>query len=161
MPRKYPQSFKDRAVWMVSDRLESDEDGLSSYQVIKVTAPKLNISVESLRRWVEQASVDSGNEAGYHDGCAGGDPSVETGERGAAARERDPQDRVGAFRRGARPAHAEMIAYVDMYRDQFGVELICRTPAATGGGFSHPAATGPRGPARSATGSCAMRSCSR
>ncbi|SDL37427.1 transposase [Microbacterium azadirachtae] len=64
MPRKYPQSFKDRAVRMVSDRLESDEDGLSSYQVIKVTAPKLNISVESLRRWVEQASVDSGTKLG-------------------------------------------------------------------------------------------------
>lgn len=28
-----------------------------------------------------------------------------------------------------------MIAYVDMYRDQFGVELICRTLAATEGGF--------------------------
>jgi putative transposase len=28
-----------------------------------------------------------------------------------------------------------MIAYVDTYRDQFGVELICRTLAATEGGF--------------------------
>lgn len=28
-----------------------------------------------------------------------------------------------------------MIAYIDMYRDQFGVELICRTLAATEGGF--------------------------
>jgi putative transposase len=28
-----------------------------------------------------------------------------------------------------------MIAYIDMYRDQFGVELICRTLAATDGGF--------------------------
>lgn len=28
-----------------------------------------------------------------------------------------------------------MIAYVDMYRDQFGVELICRTLAAREGGF--------------------------
>ena len=28
-----------------------------------------------------------------------------------------------------------MIAYVDTYRDQFGVELICRTLAATDGGF--------------------------
>lgn len=64
MPAKYPQSFKDRAVRMVLDRLESDEDGLSSYQVIKATAPKLNISVESLRRWVEQAAVDSGTKPG-------------------------------------------------------------------------------------------------
>lgn len=28
-----------------------------------------------------------------------------------------------------------MIAYIDMYRDQFGVELICRTLGATAGGF--------------------------
>lgn len=28
-----------------------------------------------------------------------------------------------------------MIAYIDMYRDQFGVELICRTLSATDGGF--------------------------
>lgn len=28
-----------------------------------------------------------------------------------------------------------MIAYIDLYRDQFGVELICRTLAATEGGF--------------------------
>lgn len=28
-----------------------------------------------------------------------------------------------------------MIAYIDMYRDRFGVELICRTLAATAGGF--------------------------
>ena len=28
-----------------------------------------------------------------------------------------------------------MIAYIDMYRDQFGVELICRTLAAREGGF--------------------------
>lgn len=28
-----------------------------------------------------------------------------------------------------------MIAYIDLYRGQFGVELICRTPAATEGGF--------------------------
>ncbi len=28
-----------------------------------------------------------------------------------------------------------MIAYIDLYRDQFGVELICRTLGATAGGF--------------------------
>jgi transposase len=64
MPAKYPQSFKDRAVRMVLDRLEADEEGLTSYQVIKLTAPKLNISVEALRRWVEQASIDAGSKPG-------------------------------------------------------------------------------------------------
>lgn len=64
MPAKYPRSFEDRAVRMVLDRLEADEEGLSSYQVITVTAPKLNISVESLRRWVEQARIDQGAKPG-------------------------------------------------------------------------------------------------
>ena len=64
MPSKYPQAFKDRAVRMVRDRLEADEDGLTRYQVIKETAPKLNVSIEGLRRWVDQAEVDVGKRPG-------------------------------------------------------------------------------------------------
>lgn len=64
MPAKYPQSFKDRAVRMVRDRLEVDEEALTRYQVIKLTAPKLNVSVEGLRRWVEQADIDAGAKPG-------------------------------------------------------------------------------------------------
>lgn len=64
MPSKYPQSFKDRAVRMVLDRLESDDQGLTRYQVIKQTAPRLNVSVEALRRWVEQAEIDTGRRPG-------------------------------------------------------------------------------------------------
>ena len=63
MPRKYPQSFKDRATRMVFDRLE-DEDAPSRYTVIRETAPKLSIAVETLRRWVEQAEVDIGKKPG-------------------------------------------------------------------------------------------------
>ena len=63
MPRKYPQSFKDRATRMVFDRLE-DDDAPSRYTVIRQTAPKLSIAVETLRRWVEQAEVDTGKKPG-------------------------------------------------------------------------------------------------
>lgn len=49
---------------MVRDRLEADEEGLTRYQVIKLTAPKLNVSVEALRRWVEQADIDAGAKPG-------------------------------------------------------------------------------------------------
>lgn len=57
MPRKYPQSF------MVFDRLE-DDDAPSRYVVIRETAPKLSMATETLRRWVEQAEVDTGNKPG-------------------------------------------------------------------------------------------------
>lgn len=63
MPRKYPQQFKDRAMRMVTDRLEDDE-GLSRYQAIKLVAPKLNIASETLRRWIERAEIDAGSKPG-------------------------------------------------------------------------------------------------
>ncbi|GAA1491642.1 transposase [Brachybacterium sacelli] len=63
MPSKYPQSFRDRAMRMVVDRMEADE-GLTQYQAIKEIAPKLNISTESLRRWIEQSQIDAGAKTG-------------------------------------------------------------------------------------------------
>ena len=49
--------------------------------------------------------------------------------------ERDPESRLGVFRSGTRPPHDEMIAFIDMHRDQFGVEAICRILGATECGF--------------------------
>jgi transposase len=63
MPRKYPQSFQDRAVRMVLDRL-SDDKSLAPFTVIKESAPRLGVSRETLRRWVNQAQVDSGDRPG-------------------------------------------------------------------------------------------------
>ena len=63
MSRRYPQSFKDRAVRMVLERLE-DEDAPARFTVIRQTAQKLSVSTEGLRRWVVQAEVDSGKKAG-------------------------------------------------------------------------------------------------
>lgn len=62
MPRKYSQSFRNRAVRMVIDRLQ-DEEAPSRYTVIRETAPQLGVAVETLRRWVEQAI--SGGDANY------------------------------------------------------------------------------------------------
>lgn len=69
MPKKYPQSFQDRAVRMVLDRLEEDKS-LAPFTVIRETAPRLGVAVETLRRWVNQTQVDSGER-----------PGVSTGER--------------------------------------------------------------------------------
>jgi len=47
---------------MVFDRLE--DDAPSRYTVIRQTAPKLNRATETLRRWVAQAEVDTGQKPG-------------------------------------------------------------------------------------------------
>jgi hypothetical protein len=48
-------------------------------------------------------------------------------ERRAAPGQRDPQDGLGVFRSGgARPQTALIVAYIDAYKDRFGVEPICR-----------------------------------
>ena len=49
MLKLYSQSFKDRATRMVFDRLE-DDDAPSRFTVVRQTAPKLAVAVESLRR---------------------------------------------------------------------------------------------------------------
>ena len=39
---------------------------------------------------------------------------------------RNSQDCLGFFRSGTRPTHDQMISYIDAYKDQFGIEAICR-----------------------------------
>ena len=46
MPKKYPDSFRERAVRMVADRLDGD-DRPSQYAVVSEIAPKLGISAET------------------------------------------------------------------------------------------------------------------
>ncbi|WRS29033.1 transposase [Actinomycetaceae bacterium MB13-C1-2] len=63
MPQKYPQSFRDRAVRMVLDRL-NDDKAVSPLAVIKEVAPRLGVANETLRRWVNQDQVDAGKRPG-------------------------------------------------------------------------------------------------
>lgn len=63
MPQKSPELFRAWAVRMVLDRLEHD-DTPAGFMVIKETAAKLSIAVETLRRWVEQAEIDAGAKPG-------------------------------------------------------------------------------------------------
>ena len=63
MPAKYDKSFRDRAVRMVLDRL-NDDQSLSQSAVIKEVAPRLGIANETLRRWVNQEQVDTGQRPG-------------------------------------------------------------------------------------------------
>lgn len=61
MPKKYPAEVRDRAVRMTLDRLN---DYPTPYAACQALAPKLNVGVETLRKWVIQAQVDVGTKTG-------------------------------------------------------------------------------------------------
>jgi putative transposase len=61
--------------------------------------------------------------------------SVSSSVRSPNYEGRGSQIRFRVFRSGARPPRDEMIAFIDTYRDQFGVELICRVLRAAITGF--------------------------
>lgn len=48
MPQKYPQQFRDRALRMVTDRLEQD-DAHSRYVVTQEITRKLGIAAENIK----------------------------------------------------------------------------------------------------------------
>jgi transposase len=61
MPKKFPAEVHDRAVRMVLDRL-NDYPTLSA--ACTALAPKLNVGVETSRKWVVQAQIDAGTKSG-------------------------------------------------------------------------------------------------
>ncbi len=63
MAKRYSPEFKDRAVRMVADRL-ADDRSCTQWRAINEIAPRLGISVESMRRWYEQSLIDSGQRQG-------------------------------------------------------------------------------------------------
>lgn len=58
MAKRYSLEFRQRAVRLVNDRLA--EGGVTEYQAIKQIAPKLGVSIETLRRWYLNAETDTG-----------------------------------------------------------------------------------------------------
>jgi len=61
MPKKFPPEVRDRAVRMTLDRLSEYP---TVYAACSALAPKLNVGVETLRKWVVQAQVDAGVKTG-------------------------------------------------------------------------------------------------
>ena len=61
MPKKFPPEVRDRAIRMTLERLD-EYDSVSA--AAKALAPKLNVGVDTLRRWVLQAQIDASVTAG-------------------------------------------------------------------------------------------------
>ncbi|WP_165569235.1 transposase, partial [Schaalia suimastitidis] len=63
MSKRYSQEFKDRAVRMVGDRV-ADDPSCTQWRAINEIAPRMGISVGSMRRWYEQSLIDTGQRPG-------------------------------------------------------------------------------------------------
>ena len=61
MPKKFPTEVRDRAVLMTFDRLSEYP---TVFAACKALAPKLNVGVETLRKWVVQAQINAGVQTG-------------------------------------------------------------------------------------------------
>lgn len=63
MSKRYSREFKERAVRMVADRLAGD-GFCTQWRAINEIAPKLGVSVESMRCWYEQSLIEAGERPG-------------------------------------------------------------------------------------------------
>ncbi|OYO13992.1 IS3 family transposase [Enemella evansiae] len=132
MPRQFPPEFRQRALRMLEGALPEHE---TEYAAIRHVGAKLGVGPETLRKWRRRAEVDAGTRPGV--------TSDELAEIKRLKRENAELRRANEilkaasafFGSGTRPPHDEMIRFVDMFRDRFGVEAICRTISATDSGF--------------------------
>jgi transposase len=61
MPKQYPSEVRERAVRLV---METRDQYKTEYEAIRSIGAKLDVGVESLRKWVRQAEVDTGIKPG-------------------------------------------------------------------------------------------------
>lgn len=61
MPRKYDQDTKTKAIRLVTEHVD---DYASEYEAIKTVAGRLGMNPETLRKWLRQAEIDTGDREG-------------------------------------------------------------------------------------------------
>ncbi|MEE8375214.1 MAG: IS3 family transposase [Acidimicrobiia bacterium] len=122
--RRYTPEEKAQAVRLV--RQLRKELGTSQGTVGRV-AGQLGYGVESVRMWVKQADIDSGEAAGV---TSEDQALIKTlkQENKELARANEILRRASGFLRGvARPPTEMTVKFVDTNKEEFGVEPICTT----------------------------------
>ncbi|WP_155774203.1 IS3 family transposase [Rhodovulum sp. MB263] len=122
----YPAEFRERAVQMVIDPLDSYA---SLTGAVRDIAGKLGCSPDSLRVLYKQARRDSGKEAGPTSAEKARIRELERGNRELWQANEILKKASACFGPGgARPPVPQMTGFIDEFREEFGVEPICRVP---------------------------------
>ncbi|MCS0611703.1 IS3 family transposase [Massilia kyonggiensis] len=130
---KYSPEVIERAVRMVS---EAASEYSSQWTAIESIAAKIGCTPETLRRWVRQQERDTGQRPG---------PTTAEEER-IKALEREVRElrKANEILRlasaffgpgGARPPLQAVRAFIDRYRDAYGVEPICKVMQVAPSGY--------------------------
>jgi transposase len=67
-PRKYPDEVRERAIRLVRDLVDSDEDMISVTGACRRVGEQLRINTDTLRNWVKPALIDDGERPGLTTG---------------------------------------------------------------------------------------------
>ncbi|WP_407640225.1 IS3 family transposase [Agrococcus casei] len=124
-PRKYPPELRERAMRLVQEARKEDP-ALSMHQAVVRVGQRVGVNPDTLRGWVKQAQIDSGERPGVTTTDAKRIKDLE-GEVRELKRANEILLAASKFlRAGARPATAVVVEFIDHHRDRFGVEPICR-----------------------------------
>ncbi|MGW9419774.1 IS3 family transposase [Cellulosimicrobium funkei] len=89
-------------------------------------ADQLGVNRETLRNWVTQAEVDAGHRPGTTTDQAQRLAELERENRELRRANAILKSASGFLRGGARPPVHQVVAYIDVHRQEFGVEPICQ-----------------------------------
>jgi transposase len=116
-PKKYPDELIARGVRLA---LEGDRP-------IARIAHDLGVHPETLRKRVRRAEADSGARPELLSSQEREEIRRLRKENYELRRANEILKSASVFRQGARPRPTEVSAFIDQYRERFGVEPVCRT----------------------------------
>ncbi|MCV7058224.1 IS3 family transposase [Mycolicibacterium gilvum] len=124
MPRKYDDEFKARAVRLVTDHAEEYDTRTAC---ITAVAKRLGVSYESLRRWVNQTEVDTGQRDGVPTDVARENRELKRKNRELEETIEILKAATKFLRAGERPATPLICAFIAEVLTEHGCQIAPRT----------------------------------